>query len=111
MEDIINNLLSILKSNNGKRNGGKIISVNKLSLGISSNSDLRISINSNIKNKISDLNYYYLPDKSSADELSFLDLTRGFEVYTNKINIIGYLYEDGNVVPYIIDTIDTSKNA
>lgn len=70
------NIKSILLKRNGTRKGGEVFSVKENQLDIKYSVDLRELVDVAVKKMVSDMNYYYIDDRSTDKELFFLDLSR-----------------------------------
>lgn len=104
------NIKSILLKRNGTRKGGEVFSVKENQLDIKYSVDLRELVDVAVKKMVSDMNYYYIDDRSTDKELFFLDLSRGKMDNNGRTDILGFFYQDGKVVPYVIDSIIKDQN-
>ena len=96
--DDIKNLLS-----NRKRIGGLLFKINREDFFNHYDSDLRDYMVSVVLEYVGKQNFCYIKDKSTKDNLLFLDVSRGIKINNDYISILGYYYENNQVVSYVIE--------
>ena len=106
----ISELKSILLSR--RRQGGELITLKNNDFQSAFPDDLREYMTSEVLGMVGKNSYCFIAEKSTAESLIFLDVSRGIRKNGNMVEILGYFYENGQVESYVIDrfNIDEENN-
>lgn len=88
------------------RQGGDLYVIYKKAFPSVYQENLSSYMTSSVLNMVGKLNYCYIPEESKSDKLVFLDVARGVRVNGDSVEILGYFYDGGRVISYVIDTFN-----
>lgn len=92
-----------------RRQGGELITFKKDDFQSDYPGDLREYMISEVLGMVGKNSYCFIAEKSTADSLIFLDVSRGMKKNGNMVEILGYFYENGQVVSYVIDRYNINE--
>ena len=100
--DFKNKLLAHLDSRT--RSGGLLFSLYiDMFAEESSNIDLREAMSEEIVSMVSNMQYTYIPEKSDAKHLAFLDCSTFEVIYNDEVIVTGCRYVNGDIESFTVE--------
>lgn len=94
-----------------KRQGGELFWICRSDFQGDYSEDLRAYLSSKTLGFVGKNSFCFIVEESSFDNLRFLDVSRGMRTNGNIIDILGYFYEKGQIVSYVIDRYNKNDNS
>lgn len=108
-EDIfISDLKNFLLSR--RRCGGELIVFNRTDCQNVFSDDLRGYMTSEVLGFVGKNCFCFIAEESTSDKLLFLDVSRGVRINGAVVEMLGYFYENGQVVSYVIDRYNKNED-
>lgn len=108
--DIKDRIISLLSNRKDYRKGGELFSIERSQVTNMTSVDLRAFLDSETLDKVKSLLFFYIPQLSNESQITFLDSMRSVREYKNTTDIVGYVYDDGKVIPYVVASISKNEN-
>lgn len=86
-----------------KRKGGTLFCLGRAEFKGDYSEDMRRYLSSETLGFVGKYSFCYIAEESTIDNLCFLDVSRGMRTTDNLIDILGFFYEKGRVVSYVIE--------